>query len=76
MRCQLSPRRRLSIQVPPELRVVRSTGTGSGLYTMPFSVGLFKMMELAGVELSKANAEEAPPLAKSARPSSSFRRQA
>jgi len=31
---------------------------GSGLYSMSFSVGLFKMMQAAGVELSTANAEE------------------
>lgn len=31
---------------------------GSSLYSMPFSVGLFKMMQLAGVEMSQANAEE------------------
>jgi len=31
---------------------------GAGLYSMPFSVGLFKVMELSGVEVSKANVEE------------------
>lgn len=31
---------------------------GKGLYSMPFSVGLFTMMKGAGVELSKANVEE------------------
>lgn len=30
----------------------------SSLYSMPFSVGLFKLMENCGVELSKANTEE------------------
>merc|ERR1712032_1407852 len=31
---------------------------GSSLYSMSFSVGLFKMMELSDVETSKANVEE------------------
>merc|ERR1712113_646143 len=30
----------------------------SGLYSFPFSVGLFRVMEIAGVEVNKANAEE------------------
>merc|ERR1719461_3084 len=30
----------------------------SGLYSFSFSVGLFRVMELAGVEVNKANAEE------------------
>lgn len=34
------------------------SGIGKGLYSTPFSIGLFKIMESAGIETSKANVEE------------------
>lgn len=44
---------------PSDARVSEAfSSIQSKLYTMTYSVGLFKMMELSGIELSKGNVEE------------------
>lgn len=46
-------------EVAPEKKAAEAfSSIGPSLYSMSFSVGLFKMMELAGVETTKANVEE------------------
>lgn len=45
--------------VSPDAKVGEAfKSISSSLYSMPFSVGLFKLMEYSGVEVTKANTEE------------------